>query len=251
MVEVLSPAARNARRWYKSERIVNFAWHIIDEDVKTFKLLKEDVIRSFSVVLERRSYFPDLPKNVIVGCGRVRKSPRRPCWSDELPIMCSKSCVKEKRITETKILVECSPCEEDCSICLEPLSSDTLETSCGHKFHNGCIYRVDREKGALWFKCPLCRHTVSAYTIEEIQENFDFYKECRCCARHQEKRPNVLSSDARWKNTPVCGSGLSIVLRKLLDYSDHRDLEKCKCRGEDYAGASCRSILRGYCRLLQ
>jgi hypothetical protein len=242
-----------ARSWYNSERIVNSAWNIIDEDVKTFKLLKEDVIRSFSVVLERRSWFPDLPKNVIVGCGRIRRSPRRPFWSDELPIMCSKSCEQEKIISETKILVVCSPCEEDCSICLEPLSSDTLKTSCGHKFHSGCIYRVENEefKGALWFKCPLCRKNVSAFSIEELEICFDFYKECRCCTRHQEKRPNVLSKDARWKDIPVCGSGISIVLRKLLDYSDRRDLEKCKCRGKDYAGASCRSHLRGYCKLLQ
>jgi len=251
MTEVLTPYELSIRRWCKSERIVNSAWHFIGEDVETFKLLKEDVIRSFSVVLERRSFFPDLPKNVIVGCGRIRKSPRRPVWSDELPVVCSKSCEKEKRITETKILVVCSPCDEDCSICLEPLSSDTSITACGHKFHDVCIYSVKREKFASWFRCPLCRTNVSAYTIEEIEENFDFYKECRCCARHQEKRPNVLSSDAHWKNIPVCGSKMSIILRRLLDYSDRRDLIRCECRGEDYAGASCRSILRGYCRLLQ
>ena len=239
-----------ARVWCNSERVVNRAWGVIEDDVEKFKLKKEDVIRSFSVVLERRSYFPDLPKDVIVGCGRIRESPRRPTLADELPQGCHPSCAKEEILYPTKIPIVCSPCEDDCSICMEPLSSDVMATSCDHKFHRECLYNVKTFPDAFWFKCPLCRHKVSGETIENLQSDFDYYKKCRCCPRHQERRPKDLSPDA-CSLMRACGSGMSVVLRTLLDYSDLRNNEGCECRGVKGDGVSCRSNLRAYCRLLQ
>ena len=58
----------------------------------------------------------------------------------------------------------CSPREEDCSVCLAPLSDSCVKTPCGHYFHAGCLdqyFMVARTPGAR-ATCPLCRGSLRA-----------------------------------------------------------------------------------------
>jgi len=45
-------------------------------------------------------------------------------------------------------------CNDDCSICLEPLKNNIIITKCNHIFHNKCIELMINNRHN---KCPLCR----------------------------------------------------------------------------------------------
>jgi hypothetical protein len=245
----------NREWWPRAEHIIR--WSDISEeilgDIEKFKFDREDVIRKFSKVLKRRFYFPDLPKDEIVGCGRIRRSPRNPpLLGHELPKGCSKSCKKEILPSRDKVPVECGPCEEDCSICLGPLSDDVVKTGCDHRFHKECLEKVKSEK--IHVKpCPLCRSRVPAFKIDALRYFFDELKECRCCERHQSRRPDSFSGNATWVNDGGCGSDIAILLRKLLAYWDKKQIVEaqvfCKCR-HIATGRSCRENMRAICKLL-
>lgn len=68
----------------------------------------------------------------------------------------------------TKKYQRCEPCnfavcfklEEDCSICMEPISDGekaAFVTPCHHIFHYRCVVGLSRSCGSLTCKCPLCR----------------------------------------------------------------------------------------------
>lgn len=176
---------------------------------------------------------PQLTKNEMVGCH---------CET--------KPCKKENTSNKTKIPIECSSCEDDCSICMEPMTENVVKTACGHSFHNDCIKKVKPQSWYEWFPCPLCRAAVSSSTKEKQRAIFELYKDCQCCVRHQTQRPTFFSSDAPYVYTYPCPSKMSKVVRKLLDYNKSRTIKTwCPCRGDD--GESCRMRVRSACALIQ
>jgi len=52
--------------------------------------------------------------------------------------------------------------DNECPICLEPLSSNTCTLSCNHTFHSKCIldYISKNIHNSEYIKCPLCRNTI-------------------------------------------------------------------------------------------
>jgi len=201
-------------------------------------LSREDVEIPFVNVLKRRARFPDLPKDEIVGCMCNFKEWKSMSSDKDCGVVCKK---EELRKSE-KVAVACFPCDEDCSICLEPLSSNVRMTGCGHKFHHHCFEKL---KEPHWERlpCPLCRTSVSTWSLKQVREVYNTYATCRCCVRHQTRRPKVFSMYDPWIQTLGCGSNLAIVLRHLLQFRDRRTVRTfCKCR--EYDGTSCRSHVR-------
>ena len=49
---------------------------------------------------------------------------------------------------------------ENCSICLESLSGDKRELSCGHKFHTKCMRQWEEQNRGRRVTCPNCRSRV-------------------------------------------------------------------------------------------
>lgn len=81
----------------------------------------------------------------------------------------------------TKKYLRCEPCnfavcfklEEDCSICMEPISGSnegeekaSFVTTCNHIFHYHCVIGLSRACGSLTCKCPLCRQL---FTVTDNQ----------------------------------------------------------------------------------
>ena len=55
--------------------------------------------------------------------------------------------------------------EDECRICLEPFSLDSVWLSCTHRFHDACISAWQNSfQNASEFTCPICR---SGTTVEE------------------------------------------------------------------------------------
>lgn len=52
--------------------------------------------------------------------------------------------------------------DDECPICLEPLSSNTCTLSCNHTFHSKCIldYVSKNIHNSQYIKCPLCRNVI-------------------------------------------------------------------------------------------
>jgi hypothetical protein len=219
-------------------RIILDDWYAEDL-IRHKNLSREDVEIPLVNVLTRRARFPDLPKDEIVGCMCNFKGWKTMSSSEDCGVVCKK---EEPRGSE-KVAVECFPCnDEDCSICLEPLSSAVRMTGCGHKFHHHCFETFAKQ---YWqaLPCPLCRTHVSTWSLKQVRDVYNMYANCRCCARHQTRRPKVLSMYAPWIQTLGCGSDLAIVLRSLLQFRDRRTVRTfCKCRG--YDGTSCRAQVR-------
>lgn len=67
---------------------------------------------------------------------------------------------------------------QDCSICLEEMSSSLKKIACGHEFHKECIDRWIAEN--LHPECPICRSLI----VEEQSWSQKFQLQAQlCCAK--------------------------------------------------------------------
>jgi len=66
--------------------------------------------------------------------------------------------------TSELIVESADPRDEDCPVCLVPLTEACVKTPCGHYFHRACLeqyFLVARTPGAR-ARCPLCRGVLHA-----------------------------------------------------------------------------------------
>lgn len=83
-------------------------------------------------------------------------------WYPE-PAKCP--CKLSKRISMVTDVTVVPPNGEDCVICLSPMEEDTVQTPCGHIFHQACLDRYllvqsdhqECEKRKPRARCPVCR----------------------------------------------------------------------------------------------
>ena len=174
-------------------------------------------------ILSERTKNPDFSKRDIIGC------------------MCYKiPCTINYSNNLTGIMPICEPSQDDCSICLEPLSSkQCVKTSCNHIFHRLCLSKT--EKMCKFLPCPLCREHVCVLPQDNDKYQFLQLKQCNCCERHKQRRPREFSSKAAYSYQ--CGNPLADILIELLyKYDNSIYNSKCNC--------NCRKKMRLYCRIL-
>ena len=190
-----------------------------------------DVIEQLLVeALFRQIEYPYISKNNIIGC------------------LCKGGiCTNYTIFKYPKLMVECEPCIDDCSICFEPMTDDCVKTVCSHIFHRSCINKIHPiNSWSEFVPCPLCRNSVRIGTIKNAKNKFSWYKLCVCCVRHSLRRPSSLtdfsSSTFKEDYRPYkCNDDYANILRKLLDdYDEIRPI--CKC--------DCRSKMRHYSRII-
>jgi len=188
-----------------------------------------DVLQLLLVeALFRQIEYPYLSKSNIIGC------------------LCKGGiCTNYTVFKYPKLMVECEPCIDDCSICFEPLTDDCVKTGCSHIFHRLCINKTHPiHSGTESVPCPLCRSIVRIGTIQNAKNKFSWYKLCVCCVRHSLRRPSSLthfSSSTFKEDYRLCNDNYAILLRTLLsDYNENRPI--CKC--------NCRSKMRHYSRII-
>lgn len=183
--------------------------------------------------------YPHISKADIVGCFCEKLDSEK----------CKKPLAKQNL---PKISYECEPCDDNCSICFEPLNDNCVKTSCSHTFHRSCLDTINRDKAPIkvlglfdtwqqWVPCPLCRTETSIHSKEIMKEKISLDELCVCCERHNLRRPFDFSS--RFDNKTVCGDDRAIVLRILLKCYEKCYLNKtCRCM--------CRKRLRMYKQML-
>lgn len=174
-------------------------------------------------LLRKRTEHPEFSKRDIIGC------------------LCSKipcSIRYSNYLTETMPI--CEPSQDDCSICLEPLSvKQCVKTSCNHIFHRLCMFKT--EKMCKFPPCPLCRKHISVLPQDTDKYQFLQLKQCNCCERHKRRRPHEFSSKAAFSYQ--CSNPLVDILMELLrNYDNSIRNPKCNC--------NCRKQMRLYCRIL-
>ena len=190
-----------------------------------------DVIELLLVeALFRQIEYPYISKNNIIGC------------------LCKGGiCTNYIIFKYPKLMVECEPCIDECSLCLEPMKDDCVKTVCSHIFHRSCINKIHPiNSWSEFVPCPLCRNSVRIGTIKNAKNKFSWYKLCVCCVRHSLRRPSSLtdfsSSTFKEDYRPYkCNDDYANILRALLaDYDEIRQI--CKC--------DCRSNMRHYSRII-
>ena len=174
-------------------------------------------------LLHRRIEHPELSKRDIIGC------------------MCDKiSCNIRYSNYLTEMMPICEPCQDDCSICLEPLANkQCVKTSCNHIFHRLCMYKIENMYN--FITCPLCRNYIGILAQDSDKNKFLQLKQCNCCERHKQHRPREFSSKAAFSYQ--CSNPLADILTEILrDYDNSIREPKCNC--------NCRKQMRLYCRIL-
>lgn len=174
-------------------------------------------------ILSERTKHPDFSKRDIIGC------------------MCDKiSCNIRYSNYLTEMMPICEPCQDDCSICLEPLAvKQCVKTSCNHIFHRLCMFKIG--KMYKFPPCPLCRENMSVLPQDSDRDKFLQLKQCNCCERHKQRRPHEFSSKAAFSYQ--CSNPLADILMELLrNYDNSIRNPKCNC--------NCRKQMRLYCRIL-
>ncbi|AYV75228.1 MAG: E3 ubiquitin-protein ligase RNF181-like protein [Terrestrivirus sp.] len=58
-------------------------------------------------------------------------------------------------------------CENDCPVCLDTLNEPVYDTACKHQFHMKCILVWVNTMEQKNKSCPICRHPLSQYSIQE------------------------------------------------------------------------------------
>lgn len=151
-----------------------------------------------------------------------------------------------------KITYKCKPCDDNCSICFEPLNDNCVKTSCSHTFHRLCWDSINRDKAPIkvlglfdtwqqWVPCLLCRTETSIHSKEIMEGKISLAELCKCCERHNLRR--LFDFSSRFDNKTVCGDERAKVLRILLKCYEKCYLNKtCRCM--------CRRRLRMYKQML-
>lgn len=200
----------------------------------------DDLEGIFNTVLKMYDEsYPHISKADIVGCFCKKSDSEN----------CKKPLAKQNL---PKISYECEPCDDNCSICFEPLNDNCIKTSCSHTFHRSCWDTINRDKAPIkvlglfdtwlqWVPCPLCRTETSIHSKEIMEGKISLAELCECCKRHNLRRPFDFSS--RFNNKTICGDERAIVLRILLKWYEMLNLNKtCRCM--------CRRRLRMYNQML-
>jgi hypothetical protein len=164
--------------------------------------------------------------------------------------ICKKPLAKQKL---PKITYECKPCDDNCSICFEPLNDNCIKTFCSHTFHRSCWDAINRDKAPIkvlglfdtwlqWVPCPLCRTETSIHSKEIIEGKISLTELCQCCKRHNLRR-SPFDFTSHFNNRTICGDDRAIVLRTLLKHYEMLNLNRtCRCM--------CRRKLRMYSEML-
>jgi hypothetical protein len=80
--------------------------------------------------------------------------------ADESSIDIQRRISPQEKVTIT-IVSETIQCEENCSVCLEPLNNtEVYKTKCSHIFHVACIKNYVNSNQFSEVKCPNCRETL-------------------------------------------------------------------------------------------
>jgi hypothetical protein len=206
------------------DTILSIARKLLDNPSNLFMNTESLVVIELLLVeaLYRHIKFPYISKSNIIGCL---------CKGE----ICKKNIVIKQY---PKLMVDCEPCIDECSICFEPMTNDCVKTSCSHTFHRSCINKIHTRTKIV--PCPLCRNYVKLETIKSVKDNFIWYKLCTCCDRHTKRRPTHFSSSAMFvDDSRKCHDNLAITLKILLDSYDFGI--NCKC--------NCRQKMRDYCRI--
>ena len=175
-------------------------------------------------ILRKRTINPYFSKRDIIGC------------------MCNKiPCTINYSNNLTGIMPICEPSQDDCSICLEPLTTkQCVKTLCNHIFHRLCMSRTEKTYKFLPL-CPLCRNHMCVLPQDSDEHQFLQLKQCNCCERHKLRRPRYFSSKAAFSYQ--CDNPLADILIELLyKYDNSISNSKCNC--------DCRKKMRLYCRIL-
>ena len=178
---------------------------------------------SLSNLLRTRTEHPEFSKRDIIGC-----------------LCCKIPCSIRYSNYLTETMSICEPSQDDCSICLEPLSvKQCVKTLCNHIFHRLCMFKT--EKMCKFPPCPLCRKHMSVLPQDTDKYHFLQLKQCNCCERHKRRRPREFSSKAAFLYQ--CSNPLADILMELLrNYDNSISNPKCNC--------NCRKKMRLYCRIL-
>eukprot|EP00658_Telonema_sp_P-2_P047583 TRINITY_DN361_c0_g1_i1.p2 TRINITY_DN361_c0_g1~~TRINITY_DN361_c0_g1_i1.p2 ORF type:complete len:216 (-),score=33.95 TRINITY_DN361_c0_g1_i1:134-781(-) len=69
------------------------------------------------------------------------------------------------RPTQSLVLEDVDAMEQECSVCMEPLDRDCVQTPCDHHFHRDCLQKYEltvRGSPQRAASCPLCRASLYA-----------------------------------------------------------------------------------------
>jgi len=146
------------------------------------------------------------------------------------------------RVSESylaKDVSECMVCDDwECPICFEKKKDvSIMRTPCGHVFCNDCTMQLKKDGTS---SCPLCRTSFfidNAPVISDAQL-FEKLAECRCCDRHQLRRPPTY---AIWQ--PDVIEQEAWYARRGREFNANERNRNCNC--------TCRQFMRRLTTFIQ
>jgi hypothetical protein len=146
------------------------------------------------------------------------------------------------RVSESylaKDVSECTVCDDwECPICFEKKKDVSLvKTPCGHVFCDDCTMQLKKVGPS---SCPLCRASffIDNEPVITDAQLFEKLAECRCCDRHQLRRPPTY---AIWQPEVIDQEAWDE--RSFAEFNANERNRNCKC--------TCRQFMRRLTTFIQ
>jgi hypothetical protein len=146
------------------------------------------------------------------------------------------------RVSESylaKDVSECTVCDDwECPICFEKKKDVSLvKTPCGHVFCDDCTMQLKKVGPS---SCPLCHASffIDNEPVITDAQLFEKLAECRCCDRHQLRRPPTY---AIWQPEVIDQEAWDE--RSFAEFNANERNRNCKC--------TCRQFMRRLTTFIQ